>query len=79
MWDLIVLVPDQCLAFYFANPGLRIPRPDAPSMLLQDEFEMVQKRAARFVTGNNTGLYNWEYDWYSKTAKAGISEKKEER
>ena len=27
---------------------------DSQSMLLQDELEMMQKRAARFVTGNST-------------------------
>ena len=38
MWDLIVSVPDHCLSFYF--------------YFFQEELEKVQKRAARFVTGN---------------------------
>ena len=43
---------------------------DPSSILLQEELEKVQKRAARFVTGN------WEHDWHSRTTKLRISEKR---
>ena len=42
------------------------------SILLQEELEKVQKRAARFVTGN----FIYETDWHSRTTKVGISEKR---
>ena len=51
---------------------------DPPGVVLQEELESVQKRAARFVTGN----YNYEtgeYDWHSWTVKMGIPQEKEER
>ena len=53
---------------------------DPSSILLQEELEKVQKRAARFVTSNyiyETG--SMSHDWHSRTTKVGISEKKEER
>ena len=52
---------------------------DPSSILLQEELEKVQKRAARFVTGN------YIYETWSmtgirtRTTKMGISEKKQER
>ena len=49
---------------------------DPPGVVLQEELESVQKRAARFVTGN---YRNWEYDWHSWTVKMGIPQEKEER
>ena len=50
---------------------------DPSVILLQEELEKVQKRAAGFVTGNY--LYETEYDWHSRTTKMEISAKKEER
>ena len=55
---------------------------DPPGVVLQEELESVQKRAARSVTGNynyETQLWNWEYDWHSWTVKMGIPQEKEER
>ena len=53
---------------------------DPPGVVLQEELESVQKRAARFVTGNYiVQLRNWEYDWHSWTVKMGIPQEKEER
>ena len=65
MWDLIVSVPDHCLSFYLAYKGLVGPVQDygssiwdtpapplPPGVVLQEELESVQKREARFVTGN---------------------------
>ena len=46
-------------------------------VVLQEELESVQKREARFVTGNDK--YDWEYDWHSWTVKMGIPQEKEER
>ena len=50
------------------------PRPP-PGVVLQEELESVQKRAARFVTGNYS-YETWEYDWHSWTIKMGIPQKK---
>ena len=50
---------------------------DLPGVVLQEELESVQKHAARFVTGNYS--YNWEYDWHSWTIKMGIPQEKDER
>ena len=48
---------------------------DSQSVLLQDELEKVQKRAARFVTGNYV-----DYETGSMTGMGmGITEKEEER
>ena len=49
---------------------------DPPGVVLQEELESVQKRAARFVTGN----YNYETGvWHSWTVKMGIPQEQEER
>ena len=51
---------------------------DPPGVVLQEELESVQKRAARFVTGN----YNYEtgsMTGNSWTVKMGIPQEKEER
>ena len=48
---------------------------DPPGVILQEELESVEKRAARFVTGN----YNHEYDWHSWTINMGIPQEKEEK
>ena len=50
---------------------------DPPGVVLQEELESMQKRAARFVTGNYN--YETEYDWHSWTVKMGIPQEKEER
>ena len=50
----------------------------SPGAVLQEELESVQKRAARFVTGNYN-YENWEYDWLSWTSKMGIPQEKEDR
>ena len=51
---------------------------DPPCVVLLEELESVQKRAARFLTGNYN-YENWEYDWHSWTIKMGIPQEKEER
>ena len=48
---------------------------DPQGVLLQQELESVQKRAVRFVTGNNN-YENKEYDWHSWTIKMGILQEK---
>ena len=60
------------------SPGLWQFGLGPPGVVLQEELESVQKRAARFVTGNYN-YENWEYDWHSWTVKMGIPQGKDER
>ena len=48
---------------------------DPPGVVLQEELESVQKRAARFVTGN----YDWEYDWHDRKWESLKKRRKDNR
>ena len=48
---------------------------DPPGLVIQEELESVQKRAARFLTGNYKGA-ECQYDWHSWTVKMGILKKR---
>ena len=53
---------------------------DPPGVVIQEELESMQKRAARFVTGNyNYGTGSMTGSRYSWTIKMGIPQEKEER
>ena len=52
---------------------------DPPGVVLREELESVQKRAARFVTGKYNHETGSMYDWHSWTIKMGIPQEKEER
>ena len=59
----------------FVCPVLDYESPvwDPPGIVLKEELKSVQKRAARFVTGN------YSYETGSMTVKMGIPQEKEER